>query len=1039
MDNIENKDLKKKGPFKFALPLILLLVAGIIGFGVYEYFRIAPRDVRFTNVTSSSVTVSWNTKAPTSATALAFKGDTLLPLTVLGLGGERFYDTRDVKVAELDAASEAGMNRDDFSLTIDDFQTEVVVEEMGEYYTHHVTVTGLDPETEYSFMVGDGLLYKKAKDANGLSALETLIVPSEIKSPSPAYGSIMNAQGSEDPGLLIPLSDGVVYFNFIDEITGNRSTRHSGVLNEEGNWYIDISNIRVLEGEDFLGKDVITNVTGEISIDAGPDGKWEGVLTRMAIAPAEMIVINDPLQKPVESVGIRRIQSIFPGTFTLGVEAQSPVCNFAGYCGPCYATSYDDACPCPQATLDSRPGCKGQEDGTTLQEARSAVATQTNPDSAVGRCSNDGKKGDHVYFSGACRVCAWDDSKKGWLWTTNGVNENDCSDKGGSIIKAENGLQNYPITIDNPIGDLEVGEECVRAGKKGIVADTTVCPDGEDSCKYCRILVEVPVPDPDDPVLGAPCEKNGSGLWNNRNGSLVCDIPSDSCYSGYQYVFDSDLGIGTCVLEGTGDKDPEASRTISCLCGDRSATFTNIPAAIDSWNRLEAQLGKFKGDQDLTTSYCASGCIPDKEPHFPLSGNSVEWSCTGYNKQSVSCLAKRTEDNQNAEEISITNEIRGDLVLYKLRGELCPRTDGGRDVVACICNNVTDINPGDYCPESGYDKETLRCSRGSREGDICDVDGTTCAYKNFLSGTLRCIGDPPAGSYNINDKGKDLFSFVTQALAQAPKEDTYVIDSQAGLFVGLEAGSYLVDYKGEVYLFEVKTKGKIVDNLLYVDINDNGKYDETIDVNISEYPDEIKVSPLEVAYDYNLKEGFNFVSFPFLIKTIDDYSTAASLLKQLNSQYDNVFYSISKYDGRWKMVGQNTEMYDANDFQLLPGQGYVIKAKEDVSITLTGRPVKYESVGDNAPVTLFEGWNLIGIYGTGVKTYTAKTMIADINAANFTADNVSKWAKEKQSYEGFQFSEEQEYGFDFPINTLESVFVRVLEGRGNWQPKLGSQ
>ncbi len=118
---------------------------------------------------------------------------------------------------------------------------------------------------------------------------------------------------------------------------------------------------------------------------------------------------------------------------------------------------------------------------------------------------------------------------------------------------------------------------------------------------------------------------------------------------------------------------------------------------------------------------------------------------------------------------------------------------------------------------------------------------------------------------------------------------------------------------------------------------------------------------------------------------------------------------------------------------------YVIKAKEDISITLIGQPVKDDSATDTSPITLFEGWNLIELYGTGVKTYTAKSMIADINASNFTADNVTKWARNKQIYEGFQFSENQEYGFDFPINPLESYFVRILQGRGNWQPELRTQ
>jgi len=34
-------------------------------------------------------------------------------------------------------------------------------------------------------------------------------------------------------------------------------------------------------------------------------------------------------------------------------------------------------------------------------------------------------------------------------------------------------------------------------------------------------------------------------------------------------------------------------------------------------------------------------------------------------------------------------------------------------------------------------------------------------------------------------------------------------------------------------------------------------------------------------------------------------------------------------------------------------------------------------------------------------------------------------------------SESKEYGFDYPLNTLESYFVRITEGSGNWQPQLG--
>ena len=110
---------------------------------------------------------------------------------------------------------------------------------------------------------------------------------------------------------------------------------------------------------------------------------------------------------------------------------------------------------------------------------------------------------------------------------------------------------------------------------------------------------------------------------------------------------------------------------------------------------------------------------------------------------------------------------------------------------------------------------------------------------------------------------------------------------------------------------------------------------------------------------------------------------------------------------------------------------------------LKGQPVKFETTSDQAPVTFFPGWNLIGVYGTKVKQYTAKSMLQDINAfeeIDFTADIVNGWDQEAQSYEGFVLENtnglESEYGFDFPINTLKSYFVRVANGNGNWQPSL---
>ena len=310
MDNSfeESNARPKKGLGMFLKISLFGVLVGLVGLFVYEYLRIAPDDVRFTNVTSSSVTVSWNTKSPISATAMVFEGDTWMPVTVLGLGGERFYDTRDVTKAKLEETYKVPIDSEELSFSVEDIQTEITVEEMGEYYTHHVTLTGLNPETEYSFMIGDTYLFRKIGDASGGSSVETTAVPENISPPFPAYGSIKDAEGREAASVeeLVAVSDGVVYFNYLDQDTGERSTVHSGSLNEGGNWYIDVSLLGKFVSERLNQEDLLV----ELEVDAGPQGLWKKGIDINLISPVESVIINDPLAHRDFRFGVEQIGTL---------------------------------------------------------------------------------------------------------------------------------------------------------------------------------------------------------------------------------------------------------------------------------------------------------------------------------------------------------------------------------------------------------------------------------------------------------------------------------------------------------------------------------------------------------------------------------------------------------------------------------------------------------------------------------------------------------------------------------------------------------
>jgi hypothetical protein len=358
--------------------------------------------------------------------------------------------------------------------------------------------------------------------------------------------------------------------------------------------------------------------------------------------------------------------------------------------------------------------------------------------------------------------------------------------------------------------------------------------------------------------------------------------------------------------------------------------------------------------------------------------------------------------------------ISAELLHFVSPGSLCEI-----DRSPCSCSTwQEDLNFGQICPDT--DKCTL-----NNTGDICNPDGTTC-----IAGECSGIKKDPSRSSLFNNYWFEKFFLGVNA-----ENDTeeYIMEQNLEILEELIPGKYIFEYEGETYFFKIDDQRG---TFIYIDKNDNDEYDKEIDVLVSDLVSIINIKTIVKEFNYNLLTGLNFVNLPYLVDD-ENSRTAAGLLQFLNEEYDDSFYSISRFNaGKWDIVGQNVKVYDNNDFQLIPGEGYIIKSKQDINIKILGRPIQFETESDEAPISFNEGWNLIGLYGTNVKSYTAKTLIQDINIKNFISDNVTKWSVDKQMYEGLQIQEEKEYGFDFPLNILESYFVRIIDGNGNWKPSL---
>lgn len=1249
------KDKSKTNLNKALGITLLFLLVLIIGLFIYDYFRIKPNNVQFTNITSNSVTVSWDTKTKTSATAIYKEGDSKFPFSILSFKKQEFFDTRDITKAELENAEKSFQQQEGLEITMNDIVTEVKVDKRGKYYTHHIEITGLAPKTEYSFMVGDSILFRKVEDINNNTVAKTYAVPETILTPNPAYGTVLNANNKEvSVDKLQKVNDAIVYFNYYDKSSGAKSNVFSAPLNKSGNWYIDVSNAIDEFGKNFLETydSIDENLSVDLYINAGPDGLWKKNESAYSFSPTSLTVLNmkDGVQDETIKGSIIQVDSMSkkdeedvkgeliaiactcpdscpcPADYPLktctsgNCSSKDVTCNPTDQCGDpcgpitskCYKNNSSCNCDvcggdyplkiCPSGEScysssractpsgcgsiscykvigDPEDECKGcsctpkcPADYTTTKpsgEYESKEVSCTKVDSCGEDC-NGGKTYKTCYKAkqntGVTKVacsfpvyCPATVNDCVWKWSDNSYHEScKCNEETmkarncSSVVDPEKitcagGAKLGQCTWSTGEGRCKRCEEYAYSSNsldgKWTFVDNSLCGNNRTqipfncnnsnpvTCnlgcskddRYVKVTIKLP--------SGMDCSNEtqvrlhgydkeykkdcicltGSKTSNYPNFATQCANPSlktcRSCSLKFKYKeqvwsatdcndinqrpktnmvnelnckctnapesFEADrkacssesISCQGCSIRyknvyetwtaPAGLSCSEAQKNINitknttkdCNCKDGNQEFGNYSQQcnINSENYCWVQGWKeaFKCDQNTGICYsCVNGEWKEenspgtkscnaflKDKTNPLAGcDSSFYTCVDYDNNTIYKCKNNKWVKIDSEEEEKRIALEADPIKA---GEKCESN---------LCYCTTGMDSGKSKHKNKFCKEvstTHGCISVNDVGKVCSNEGWTC------QGTQK-------SGYVCSSRIKSLINIsnIKTLYAEELDKNTYIIDQSTGLISGLEQGIYSFKNKGETYFFDISEESLKANNgnvLIFIDKNDNGEYDKDTDIKVSTLGSQIEITTIQKNYTYSLKEGFNFVSFPFVV-AYDEYRTAASLLKQLNSVYGDIIYSISKFDGSWKVVGQNLELYDNNDFQLLPGQGYVIKAKEDIDIVIPGKPIKYESSEETAPIYLSQGWNLIGIYGTNVKSYTAKSMLQDINNFNnidFTANNVTKWESDTQRYEGYQLNitdgVEKEYGFDYPIDILKSYFVRVENGTGNWQPELESK
>lgn len=291
----------------FVLALLMILIAVLL-----EPWSEA-KEVRITNITDRSATISWVTEEQTKGIVIYNNDDSFLPGIFSSVGQGVASDDRDTVRATKKRA--------------ESLEEEVIEEESGAYYrgyeveeldiknqkynVHHVTITNLEPETAYYLRVGNGYRYEEVQletndnQGGNMSSEADFTTFAELDAlgvPDPAYG-LVSYWGDEAR----PVTDAVVYMSLA--LGNQRSLEVSSVLAPNGSWYLDLAGVRNASGEIFTA-----SITGEeyveiseyIRIQTGLYGEYEKTIYTWEDAPAETIEVAGPEEELLRS-GVRRI------------------------------------------------------------------------------------------------------------------------------------------------------------------------------------------------------------------------------------------------------------------------------------------------------------------------------------------------------------------------------------------------------------------------------------------------------------------------------------------------------------------------------------------------------------------------------------------------------------------------------------------------------------------------------------------------------------------------------------------------------------
>lgn len=997
--------------------IVLLIVGiGIIGYGglmIYKSVINKPQRVRITNVTDSAATITWVTDNPVRGVVYYRDEGTFLPGPLGFLGSKVAYDDRDFARAQdecVKAFNENAKNTkdEDFAVDGNNFDCEnIPVEKLGAYYTHSVTIKNLNDSGTYFFVVGNGIWswsvdgVDKNISENDIAVaksfnFKTSRLLEEVPTPNIAYGTVYAGVKSEEGYLSESLSKDSLVFAYLT-INGVNSQIISAVTNTDGGWIFDKSNFRDAEGN------LITDLNGAIMMVCA---QYEDV------AEAKCENVSDGLEGDTElDVQGNNLEDLDIGTKNRILE------RFEQLVSKVYAVGPNTPCPSPlpNITDDSTYTCdKDCESNWSV--------------SGCGVGSSCMKKCTHITKT---KYGTWESTD----WVKFGTVPGTCNVPGVCGECSDGDFEDNKQTCKYKI--CQAGNW--SAWKDGLHDGSACSPDTGGGGNQCTSNCT-------EKDADKGCQKVSS------NSSKQCFPEGNNCYKWKTYSNDNCGGGGgttekctdgtevgkcnskgeKCITAGT-----KAVKTKGCYCIYNNTVETLPGNCVNGIPHMCLLVDNDSHAQSTPSTKCDKTVTCDitavyGETEYDVYGDK----CRELEK----CVKVCTDGTQQTLSNNLcTTHLH--IAFRKCRAD----KDVPSDKIVVVPLDPLSLN--DYAlaqlvEESTAVREKLEkdmenlkeeinswtCTSG---GDVEDEYDTFKKYCKILGGDPKrswgkdCNPGYVGGNFEVTVMCKEQQSLgktiIPKAYAEEPSSEYTLYLPEYGMY-SFELGNY--NLKKET------TNGNTY-YIFYIETNDKKGFQMPVDPDNPTEKEDImlKSNSVSITYEkvssaqtYTLVKGINLVSFNFIPVSTDLGPLTAKGVIEEAAKKDVTIQYISSFDGgRWaKGYTCKDDKCSGNDFNIIPGKGYLVFATKGGEMTIPGYKLK-----SSVPVNLSGGWNLVGIHGY-TNAYTARTLIDSMNKIDgITANNVTWWPTSKGMYEGLQVTEEQQYGFDFPISPTNGYFVRI--------------